>query len=440
MRSDGGTENSDFKKRNGFYQGELSSHYLNLNWQAGLSSLDYGANTFYSSKYNDQYEETRRFVASVSGDIHNLPHGLLLSPTIYWNRNVDHYQLIRDMEGADAGENYHRTDVYGISLNANINWTLGTTALGSDIRKEHIYSTALGELMNECDWKKIHDTDRKYNREGMRTNTSIFIEHDIILNKFTFSTGLLANKNTGLDGSFRFYPGIDIAYRPNYNWKLYFSWNKALRMPTFTDLYISNAIQQGDVNLNPEKNDTYKVGARYRRNGMETTISGFYSHGRDMIDWVFEDETSTKYHAMNIGKLNNMGVSVDFTINVSELIRNSYITRVKIGYAYINQSHETDFPIYKSLYALEYLKHKFTTEISHRIYGRLCATWNMRWQQRMNGYSPYTKLDCKIQWKKPTCDLYIKIDNITCHRYYDLGNVLQPGLWIMAGCNLKINL
>src|SRR5574344_1600549 len=37
MRSDGGTDNSDFNKWHGYYQGDLVSRYLNLNWQVGVS-------------------------------------------------------------------------------------------------------------------------------------------------------------------------------------------------------------------------------------------------------------------------------------------------------------------------------------------------------------------------------------------------------------------
>ena len=49
------------------------------------------------------------------------------------------------MAGAKAGENYHDLDVYGGGLNANVAWALGKTAVGFDISKECIYSTALGE-------------------------------------------------------------------------------------------------------------------------------------------------------------------------------------------------------------------------------------------------------------------------------------------------------
>ena len=437
IQSDGGTENSNFHKRNGYYQGDWSSRHINLNWQVGITSKDYGANTFYSAKYPNQYEETRRLLASLSGDIHGLPANLTITPTLYCHRDYDHYQLIRGAEGASMGENYHRMDVYGASVNAHVTWVLGKTALGADVRKEHILSTAYGDLLPEDEWKDIHGSDRKYEREGKRTNTSLFVEHNIILDKFTLSAGMLANKNTGLDKDFRFYPGVDISYRPSGNWKLYASWNKALRMPTYTDLYTNNVAQFGNINLKPEKNSTLKAGVRYRRLGMETLLSGFYSKGSDMIDWVYESETSTKYHAMNIGTLNNMGATIETTLNLPELIHGCPITRIKAGYAYIHQNHETEETIYKSLYALEYLRHKFTLSVDHRIFSHLSANWALRWQQRINGYHPYTKIDCKLMWEGEKYCLYVKADNLTAHRYYDLGSVKQPGLWVMVGGDIR---
>ena len=45
-QSDGGTANSDFKRRRMYYMGSWESRYVNLSWQGGLSSQDYGASTF----------------------------------------------------------------------------------------------------------------------------------------------------------------------------------------------------------------------------------------------------------------------------------------------------------------------------------------------------------------------------------------------------------
>ena len=266
-------------------------------------------------------------------------------------------------------------------------------------------------------------------------------EHNFIFGGFTLSAGVLANKNTGLDNDFRFYPGFDLSYRPNQNWKFYASWNKALRMPTYTDLYISNVVQQGDITLNPEKNSTFKIGTRYRQTGLSATLSGFYAQGTDMIDWVQTSETEqqdSKYHVMNIGKLNNMGYNLDATLYMQELIPHCFITRIKLGYAYIYQEHNTDATILKSLYALEYLRHKAVFGLDHQIWKNLSASWSVRWQQRMNGYHPYTKVDCKLMWDAKKYSIYVKADNLTCHRYYDLTAVKQPGLWVMAGASINL--
>lgn len=161
-----------------------------------------------------------------------------------------------------------------------------------------------------------------------------------------------------------------------------------------------------------------------------------------MIDWVYETEKSTKYEALNIGKLNNMGVNVEANFNFTTLLGIAHNAeqpvRLKVGYAYIHQKHETDRDIYRSLYALEYLRHKVVAELSHPIVSHLSASWALRYQQRMNGYHPYTKIDGRIQWTEAHWLLFVKADNITAHRYYDLGSVRQPGLWIMAGASVRL--
>lgn len=450
MQSDGGTANSNFRKRRGFYQGGFNSTFIRLNWQAGITSQDFGANTFYSARFPNQYEATRRYIASASATIRPFAHSdnttaasFEIKPMLYGHRNYDHFQLIKGMTGAQKGENYHRLDVYGASVDLNLSWLLGKTAIGADVRKEHIMSTAYGQLLDSARWIAIKGTDRMYNKRADRTNTSLFLEHNVVLNKVTISAGIMANRNTALDNDFRFYPGIDISYRPNNHWRLYAGWNKALRVPTFTDLFTANSAQQGNLNLKPERNSTFKIGSRFTTTGIEAMATMFYSRGRNMIDWVYETSASTRYHALNIGKLNNMGFSTEARLNLSQLLFSQAETKrepvlMKVGYAYIHQKHTTNQPIYRSLYALEYLRHKVVVELSHPIVSHLSASWALRWQQRMNGYKPYAKVDGKLTWREPRWQIYLKADNLTCHRYYDLGSVLQPGLWIMAGAGITL--
>ena len=444
-RSDGGIEHSDFQKGRLFYATRWHTTNTDIHLQLGANVQSFGASTFYSSKFNNQFEHNEHVVASLSATVKDVLRGLDIKPVLYFNHFSDHYQLIRGQEGADNGENYHRLNIVGASISLNYSWAMGETAIGADVTQERILSTAYGRLLPENKWRDIENSDRKYDHKGGRTNNSFFAEHNVLLDRWTFSAGLLLNRNTGLDGDYRLYPGIDVAFRPTNRWKIFASWNKALRMPTYTDLYISNKVQQGDTNLRPEKNDTYKTGARFSNQRLTATLSAFYSHGTDMIDWVYMSADATKYHAMNIGRLNNMGASVDMTIHFSSKLK-AQSSKLKIGYAYIHQNYHTPSPsggtmggfIYKSLYALEYLRHKVTATLDMRLWRQLTATTTLRWQQRMNGYHPYFKLDAKVQWNASSYTLYLQADNLTNHRYYDLAGVPQPGLWLMAGANISI--
>ncbi|MBR5061330.1 MAG: TonB-dependent receptor [Prevotella sp.] len=436
-RSDG-TENSDFEKERLFYQGIFRGKKIDIHWQMAVSGQNFGANTFYSTKYNNQYEKTLHGILSVSADIRPTA-SLAVKPSLYFNRFNDHYQLTRHLTGANMGENYHQMDVWGGLLNLYYDSRLGKSSIGADIRNEHILSTAYGEAMDATQWKDIHGSDRHYDHEGKRTNISLFAEHNILWKQWTLSAGLLYNRVTSptplLAASSSWSPGIDISYRPNQHWKLTASWNKAIRIPTYTDLYTNNVAQKGDPNLKPEKNSTTKIAARWKNANIVMTANAFYSHGTDMIDWVYERESSTQYHALNIGKIDNMGVSISVAMTLNSLSPTlpSHAPQLTLGYAFIHQDHDTQQPIFKSLYALEYLRHKVTVQLSQRIWKSLSASCQFRWQQRTNGFHPYSKIDAKLAWETPRYDLFIKADNITNHRYYDIGTVLQPGIWVMVG-------
>ena len=105
-QSDGGTDNADFRKRRGFWQGNWRSAVAGLSWQAGITSQDYGANTFYSARFPNQFEWTRRYMGSVKGTIRPFQQAtttsLELVPMIYAHRDFDHYQLTKGSEGAKA--------------------------------------------------------------------------------------------------------------------------------------------------------------------------------------------------------------------------------------------------------------------------------------------------------------------------------------------------
>jgi iron complex outermembrane receptor protein len=176
--------------------------------------------------------------------------------------------------------------------------------------------------------------------------------------------------------------------------------------------------------------------------------------------------SSDTYHSTSF-ELDNMGVQVEGKIDFTQLCnRDIFLRSLSVGYTYIYQNRRDDQQIYRSNYALEYLRHKLTATLHHKIVSRLTATWSLRWQDRMGeyiqyegtytdpntgylrgtstgtlvSYRPYATLDLKLQWTERHWMAYVKGSNITNHRYYDLGNVRQPGIWVLAGARFNFSL
>ena len=107
-RAKSGALNSDFSGFKAFYQGSyvpssllsppssLLSPLFSLYWHAGISTKGYGSNTFYSAKYDEQYESVTKTYAALQGDI--TAGRLHFKPTVSWNRSYDRFELIRGSE------------------------------------------------------------------------------------------------------------------------------------------------------------------------------------------------------------------------------------------------------------------------------------------------------------------------------------------------------
>ena len=422
--SDGYIPNSDYKVFNSLWQSSFRMENSKLDFQFGMNDKAYGANTFYSAAYPNQFDETRSIFGAVKSELNRK---LKWIPQLYWNRHYDHFQLIKNQP---TGENHHRTDVLGFNLNAQHKWQAGITNFGSEIRNEGILSSNLGK-------DSVFDKS-PYRFNDNRTNVSFFVEHTYVHDRFTFGVGLLYNYNTAFNDASDFFPTINAAYWLTNNFKIFTSWNKAIRMPTFTDLYYRGATHEGNTDVQPEKSEAFEVGVKYIHPFVSVSLNTYYMKGTNLIDWV-KQNSGDKWQSRNLTNLDKKG----FDINLSSRWLN-------IGYAYLHQ--DKDAGEWISNYVLDYLNHKFTAGLSHPIYKNISADWQFRWQKREGTYTQYidlkaaeekvypafSLLDVKLNWKINKFNIYLKANNLFNISYYDLGNIPQPGFWLMGGINWKM--
>ena len=437
QRAKSGALNSDYSGGKVYYQGGYNTKDIRIGWHAGLSIKGFGSNTFYSAKFDEQYEKTTKIYTAIKGETKGWFH---FSPSIYWNRSYDRFELIRETEDK-VPFNYHRTDVFGVNLNSYFDWQLGRTALGAEFRNEDIVSGNLGEPLN----KPIHisGTDRDYLYGLNRSNLSFHLEHNILLKRFTLSAGFIAVKNTWNQMPFTLYPGVDASYRIGDNWKVYASYNSSLRMPSFTELYYSVGGHKADKYLKPEELRAVEGGIKYAGQWLTMKASIFHHHSRDMIDWVRDTrEQDAPWQSVNLTKVNTFGQEVTLASQFSPFT-------LQLSYCHLHQSK--DVPDYlQSQYSLEYLRHKVTAQLQMHIAERLNLTVNYRWQDRMGSYTdtngqiqsyhPYSIVDCRLAWNADTYSLYMEANNLFSKKYVDYGNVPQPGTWLMAGFKYNLNI
>lgn len=426
-RSKNGSLNSDYSGFKAFYQGEtpLLSQHSSLKYYAGLSTKGFGSNTFYSAKYDEQYESITKFYTALQGDMGS---GIFhFHPSLYWNRTHDRFELIRGKEDKTPF-NHHRTDVFGLSLNSWFDTPLGRTAFGAEFRNEDIVSSNLGEPLNE--------PAGNYQFGLNRTNLSFHLEHNIVTRHFTLSAGLVAVKNTWNQMPFTLYPGIDASLRIGEHWKVYASYNESLRMPSFTELYYSVGGHKADKYLKPEELRAVELGVKFFAPKLTAKAAVFHHHQRNTIDWVMDTrDAEATWQSVNLTRINNLGFETDVSCQLS-------IVHCQLSYCYLHQQKDEQ-PYLQSQYSLEYLRHKLTASFGLPLVRSLSLVVKYRFQDRMgtytdiNGqvrpYRPYSLVDARLTWQADAYTLYAEANNLLNHRYVDFGNVPQPGCWLMAG-------
>jgi len=443
--SDGYIENTDFKTQNLYYK--LTAGKANkLTFQLGLTNKEFGANSFYTPKFPEQFEKVKTFFSSVLWESNTRLH---LTPALYWRRLHDKFELFRnEAPGWYKSHNYHLTDVYGINLNTWFLSKFGKTSFGANFRGNKILSNVLGvDINNPVD---VRGEDAQYSKSDTRNTYSVFLEQSYYTKNWVVSAGVMANRISDSNAGINFFPGIDIACNLTENLRLYSTVNKSLRMPTFTDLYYNDPTNVGNPGLKPETAVSVEGGLKYKSHFIKSNLSVFYRNGKNIIDWV-RLGNETKWHTENLTNIVSTGVEFDFEYYPQKQFGESFIiSKIRVGYLYNNL--EKSSTNYISNYVLNNLKHKLDISVSHKIVKNLNANWVLLIQDRNGTYTefsggsfgneteyvPFALVNGKLAYNMQFFKFYVSVSNIFNTSYFDIGNVIQPGRWVKAGIQFNL--
>ncbi len=435
-------------------------HYEGKNFpvdlQAGFHQKDFGANSFYTSKYPWQFEKTKGYFAALSSQ---MGQKIKIKPGLHYNLNFDEFQLFResvyqyqngffihDKDTAQyapglyyTGHNYHKTRQIGADVNMQFKTKLGQSYAHLSWENEKIWSNKLGEPLAS---PIIIDSRTAYTKSAGRTYYEAGFDHHKKWKKWTFGGGLsilLADK---------FDAQINGDGFVNYQWShliSYFHISSASRLPTFTDLYYQGPDNIGNPDLKPEKSYTYELGAKFWLGNTRLNSSVFLRQSRQTIDWVKFDITD-KWQPQNLTDLQTFGIEMSF----KHYFKHKLLKNCNLSYAYLDMT-KSDTQNFISKYVLDYLKHKFTLQLAHRFVYNSTLNWvgiykdrNGQYLDYIDGaynlfdYKPYflTNVKWHKQWQKTR--LSLTIENVFDITYRDLSYIKMPGRWFIIELHYQI--
>ncbi|NOZ48139.1 MAG: TonB-dependent receptor [Chlorobi bacterium] len=437
--SKGYTNNTDYKINTIYYNSNISFKTSRINIQAGLNNKQFGANSFYTAAFPEQYEKTGTTFASAKYEIGK---SVKYAQYLYYRKHKDWFQLKR--YEPEFYTNNHLTNIYGINGNLIFNSSFGRTSTGWELKSENILSNSLGE--NLIDSIEVPNEPGYYfYRSGHRSYFNYFVEQYFKIGNFTFSGGLLANFNN----KYGFYitPGVDLSFRLNPELKIFMTSNKSIRLPSYTELYYHDMQKQGNVNLNPEKSFTNEIGLKYTTSFINTHLSVYRRNGTDIIDWVRFSETD-KWETKNLTTIISNGFEISASVKPQIIYGKSFfLNNVSINYSYILQQKLSN--TYYSLYVMDYLKNKLFIGITHSIIKNIEASWKIIVKDRAGtytdfesgnetSYNPFVTFDGKISFNYNKLNIYTEVMNILNTTYFDYGNLEMPGRYLWLGLKYSI--
>lgn len=439
--SDGFMPATGYRKNTASLQAQKQYRGGSLLLGYGFTQNDFGASNFYHPKYYNQYEE-------VSSQLLNAAwkHAFSdrLSGTLMAN-----YRLHHDMFDFDNYRNtdrlnflnLHKTGVIDLEWKFRLRHAHGSSAFGAEYRNEAVRSNRLGEALHEAEdipgWPNLFYTHGK-----RRDNYSLFVEHSTSWNRFILNAGSLANINS--EFGFSLFPGLDLAYTLGRDARLYYSVNRSLRFPTFTELYLNNATVAGDPNLLPEKAWTQEIGFKTQKSRYSAQYSAFYTATEDAIDKIKRPSSDVPLME-NIDDIHRYGLETAHTLALPA--NRIGITRISLNYAWISANRKEDG--FQSFYTLNYLKHKLSAGLFFEPVKNLSLSGWYTWKSRAGQYAwdnatppvdygSFSLVDVRLAYGFKAITFTLDANNLFNTKYFEHGFVVQPPRWITAGVRLRL--
>lgn len=388
-----------------FYQGMYGiseGHTLQL--MGGYIHNAFGANGYYAAPGDKESTEIVKTSFLALQSQHVLSSKWKLSPRLSYRNNKDDYRYLGTKE---SGRSEHTTQTMGAEVNAVYQSAIGDIGLGIESRFEKIESSNIGN----------HD----------RVNHGAYVEYKLEpMPALGINVGAYINYNS--DYKWQIFPGIDIGYAITEKFRWVLNAGTSQRLPSFTDLYLSQPGNEGNPDLTSENAFQIETGFKYLGDRIDFQANYFNRRINGFIDWVREDQNAP-YIPYNLdgNRTNGINASVRYAVLPTEAYTQLYING---SFNYLDADMDTPADV-TSKYAVESLRYQALLGVRLQ-HGGFSITVANRFHERVS-YKSYFLSDARLSYDLNKWNIYMDAQNIANTKYMEAGAVPLPGSWFTLG-------
>ncbi len=450
-RSEGYRYNTDFRNLNAYVRvmwDSAAAGFFDI--QGGFQRREWGSNGFYSLAYPDQFESTLTGLASVRWT--RSWRRLTIEATGSFRRGDDRFEMVRGDPSA-IPFNYHTVYSVAASIKADYFWgRAGVTGAGADYSRGTMFSTAMGEPLDEPRHAIPTLGGETYPRRAFRDAVTAWAGHrKDWVRAWAAGQATLTHTPYGTAGTF----AAEAGWRTGRGVTLRASALRATRLPTFTELYYNVAIYHPNPNLRPETAMTYRLTARVAppASRWDGEASVWWRSTRDVIDWEQrtgdrEGDVAGHWYSTQLNRLGTAGAELSARYTSPDGV----LRRASVSYGWLDSDMSVASD-YISKYALDYMRHKVAAVVGVALARDLTLTLSGSFYDRVGSwlgadggqsrYRPYFLLDGRLAWEPPSTrragfEIYLDGTNLTGSHWFDFGGLPMPGPWLSAGVVVTI--
>ena len=230
--------------------------------------------------------------------------------------------------------------------------------------------------------------------------------------------GARINYSTDHKSYFTYYAGVYRIFKNRDT--LRFNIGKAVRYPSFTEMFYNSPANKGDTDLQPENSSNFEISFLRHFKNFNISISGFYRKQDHMIDWIRAFDESI-WRAANVEKNDVSGYEL-----VSEFILDGARFKAILEKIFVVGNHHN----FISKYGFRFPELKLNFIYMQRLNENLNFSAKYIYKRIYETREKASLLDINLSWQLKGVNLSIHADNLLNSVIEEIPGVKIPGRWL----------